>query len=126
MLADLFFRQSGLNSNNVAANHENDTSLWSGLVMGKADCLIYAGLDTILLKSFTSQFGPLPDTLQASTCIFQFLPSGQYGLCFGYFVSGPLLQRSHTPCCVKMSQKSWPGLYMVKNGFCTLAITHTI
>ncbi len=25
----------------------------------------------------------------------QFLPAGKYGLCFGYYVSGPLLCRSH-------------------------------
>ncbi len=31
----------------VPANHENDTSLWNGLVMGVADCIIYAGLDKI-------------------------------------------------------------------------------
>ena len=28
----------------VAANHENDTCFGSGLVMGSADCINYAGL----------------------------------------------------------------------------------
>ena len=79
--------------------------------MGVADCLTQAGLVKIPQKSFKH---PLPDTLQAGACIFlpfrmpiyvtaigshilplQFLPAGQYGLCFGYFVSGPLLQHSH-------------------------------
>ncbi len=31
----------------VAANHENDTCFQVGLVMGIADCIIYAGLDKI-------------------------------------------------------------------------------
>ena len=32
----------------VTANHEYDTSLWNRLVMGVADCIIYAGLYKIL------------------------------------------------------------------------------
>ncbi len=58
----------------VAANNENDTCFWNGLVRGIADCINYAGLDKILQKSLTCQFGPLPDTLQAGACIFPPFP----------------------------------------------------
>ncbi len=49
--------------NFVAVNHENDTYLENGLVMGYADCKYYAGL-------VEPSKGPLSDTLQAGTCIF--------------------------------------------------------
>ena len=61
-------------------------------------------------SSFNCGPGPLSDTLQAGACIFppfqklldmlthvaslQFLPTGQYGLCFGYCFSGPFPQRT--------------------------------
>ncbi len=32
----------------VAANHGNDTCFQIGLLMGMADCIIYAGLDKII------------------------------------------------------------------------------
>ena len=80
--------------------------------MGVADCSIQAGLVKIPQKSFKRQFSSLHARHTASRCLYfptlsdaylchrhvlplQFLPVGQYGLCFGYFVSGPLLQRSH-------------------------------
>ena len=87
----------------VTANRENDM-FCSRLVMGLADCINLAGLAKILEKPFKRKLGPLPDTLQAGACVFlpfqnvpapQFLPTGQYALCFGYSVSGPLTQRSH-------------------------------
>ena len=73
-----------------------------------ADCVSWAGLVKTPKKSFKRKRGLLPDTLQAGACIFppfltflsvsqtseanthvpflQFLPTGQYGLCFGYSV----------------------------------------
>ncbi len=95
----------------VAANHENDTCFGNGLVMGSADCIVYAGLVKTLERLFKRKLGHLPDKLQAGPCIFppfqishdhfahvsypQFLPKGQYGLYFGYLVSGLLPLRSH-------------------------------
>ena len=58
----------------VVANRENNTCFGNRLVMGIADCVIYAGLDKTPKKSFTHQFGPLPDTLQTGTCIFPPFP----------------------------------------------------
>ncbi len=65
--------------------------------MGLADCTNLADLAKILEKPFGRKLGPLPDTLQAGACVFppfqnvythvpspQFLPTDQYGLCFGY------------------------------------------
>ncbi len=42
----------------------------SGLVMGLADCINLAGLAKILEKPVERKLGPLPDTLQAGTCVF--------------------------------------------------------
>ncbi len=52
------------------ADYENDTCFQIVLVMCITDCIIYVGLDKMLQKSFTCQFGPLPDTLQAGARIF--------------------------------------------------------
>ena len=54
----------------VAANHENDTCFWNGLVMGLADCVNQSGLVKTLKKSLKGKLGPLLDTLQAGACIF--------------------------------------------------------
>ena len=51
----------------VAANRENDT-FWSGLVMGVADCIIYAGLNKIPLKSFTRQIQLLSSCFLCKVC----------------------------------------------------------
>ncbi len=75
----------------VAVNSENDTYFENGPVMGYADCKYYAGL---VETSKVVSIGPLSDTLQAGASL-QFLPMGQYGLCFGYCFSGPLPLRSH-------------------------------
>ncbi len=71
-------------------------------VMGYADCKYFAGLVETSKVVSKRKPGPLSDTLQAGACIFppfqkflQFLPTGQYGLCFGFCFSGPLPLRSH-------------------------------
>ena len=74
----------------VEVNCGYDTCFGNGHVMGYADCKYL----TIWLKhqsSFNWKLRPLSDTLQAGT----WLPSGHYGLCFGYCFSGPLPLSSH-------------------------------
>ncbi len=105
---------------NVAANHENDTCFGNGLVMGSADCINYAGLVNVNLALCQTHCRQVPVFSRLSeyhvitwsksanhSCRHsfnlyfthvsypQFLPKGQYGLYFGYLVSGPLHLRSN-------------------------------
>ncbi len=72
---------------------------------------LLSGFRWNIKSSFKLNPGPLSDTLQAGAWLFlpfqkwlnmlthvaflQFLPSGQYGLCFGYCFSGPIPLRSN-------------------------------
>ena len=85
----------------VAFNHKNDTWFGNGLVMGYADCKCQAGLvETLKVVSIVSlalcqtHCMQVPD-FSPKVASLQFLPSGQYVLCFGYSFLGPLPLLSH-------------------------------
>ncbi len=52
------------------------------------------GTDSSRLALYCQDFGRVWYFLNYE-CSLQFMPSGQYGLCFGYCFSGPLPLRSH-------------------------------
>ena len=80
----------------VAVNHGYDTYFGNGLVMGYADCKCFAGLiETSKVVSIVN-LGLCQTHCKQSARLFPpFLPSGQYGLWFGYYFSGPLPLRYH-------------------------------
>ncbi len=85
----------------VAVNHENDTCFGNGLVMGYADCKCLAGLveTSNVVSTFVRHTASgcliFPAFMLTHVASLQFLPMGQYGLCFGYCFSGALSLRSH-------------------------------
>ncbi len=86
---------------------------WKRTCDGLCRLQVFCGFGWNIKSSFNRKPGPLSDTLQAGAWLFplpwkwpdyvgklthvaflQFLPSGQYGLCFGYCFSGPFPLRT--------------------------------